>query len=31
MIDAWNLYQNGVLISNKGCEGIHCIDETTLE
>lgn len=31
MILSWNLYQNGVLISNEGTEGVRCIAETTLE
>ena len=31
MILSWNLYQNGVLVSNKGDEGVRCVDETTLE
>ena len=30
MINAWNLYQNGVRISSDGTEGISCADETTL-
>lgn len=30
MINAWNLYQNGVRISSDGTERISCADETTL-
>lgn len=30
VIDVWNLYQNGQLVSAQGTEGINCADETTI-